>query len=292
MQPQALSRSRVLLALALVAGLAGLPACGGSGGGGGNVDASRRDPYVQTETPTSVVLRWRTPTATDARVEFGAAPGALDQVAVSAAVLRDHAVTVTGLNPDQRYYYAVGDADARVAGGDEAHFFTTAPAPLTDRLTRVWVVGDVGTAEPTELLVRDGAATFEAGHAPDLWLALGDNAYENGTDADYQRAVFNVFPALLATTPLWPTFGNHDDIASDAATERGPYFDLFTLPTAAEAGGVPSGTEAYYAFDYGDAHFVSLDSTNRNLAPRGPMLTWLAQDVAATQARWIVAFWH
>ena len=43
-------------------------------------------------------------------------------------------------------------------------------------------------------------------------------------------------------------------------TETGPYFDIFSLPTKAEAGGLASGTEAYYSFDYGNIHFVVLDS--------------------------------
>ena len=59
---------------------------------------------------------------------------------------------------------------------------------------------------------------------------------------------------------LWPTLGNHDGHAADSSTQTGPYYDIFTLPTAAEAGGVASGTEAYYSFDYGNIHFVWLDS--------------------------------
>ena len=35
---------------------------------------------------------------------------------------------------------------------------------------------------------------------------------------------------------------------------------MFSFPTAGEAGGVASGTEAYYSFDYGNVHFIVLDS--------------------------------
>jgi hypothetical protein len=31
----------------------------------------------------------------------------------------------------------------------------------------------------------------------DLWLMLGDNAYNNGLDHEYQAAVFNAYPAML-----------------------------------------------------------------------------------------------
>ncbi len=90
---------------------------------------------------------------------------------------------------------------------------------------------------------------------------------------------------------LWPTRGNHDFVYSGAGND---YYDHFTLPTAGEAGGVPSSSEAWYAFDHGDVHFICLDSEGSSLAPGSPMLTWLAADLAATDTdqQWIIAFWH
>ncbi|NIQ19604.1 MAG: hypothetical protein GTN95_05275, partial [Gammaproteobacteria bacterium] len=70
------------------------------------------------------------------------------------------------------------------------------------------------------------------------------------------------------------------------------YYDIFTLPAAAEAGGLSSGTEAYYSFDYGNIHFVVLDSFETDRSVGGAMLTWLAADLAANTRDWIVAYWH
>ncbi len=64
------------------------------------------------------------------------------------------------------------------------------------------------------------------------------------------------------------------------------------MPTAGESGGLASGTEAYYSFDYANVHFVCLDSEGSNSNPAGAMMTWLAADLAATNQDWIVAFWH
>jgi hypothetical protein len=42
---------------------------------------------------------------------------------------------------------------------------------------------------------------------------------------------------------------------------------MFTFPRNAESGGVASGTEHYYSFDFGNIHFVCLDSmTGESLA--------------------------
>jgi len=97
---------------------------------------------------------------------------------------------------------------------------------------------------------------------------------------------------VLRGSVLWPTLGNHDAHSADSATESGPYFDNFTLPRNAEAGGLPSGTEAYYSFDWANVHLVCLDSAEGDLSADGPMLSWLQDDLAAAQGDWIVAFWH
>jgi hypothetical protein len=118
---------------------------------------------------------------------------------------------------------------------------------------------------------------------------LGDNAYDSGTDAQYQAAVFNMYPTLLRNTPLWPTRGNHDVLYSGANND---YYELFTLPKSAEIGGIASGTEAYYSFDYANTHFVCLDSEGSDRSVGGPMAVWLRADLAATPRDWVIAYWH
>jgi hypothetical protein len=63
-------------------------------------------------------------------------------------------------------------------------------------------------------------------------------------------------------------------------------------PAEGEAGGLASGTERYYSFDYANIHLVCLDAMTSDRSPAGPMLTWLEEDLAATDKAWIIAFWH
>jgi hypothetical protein len=74
--------------------------------------------------------------------------------------------------------------------------------------------------------------------------------------------------------------------------QTGPYYDAYVLPTAAEAGGIASGTEAYYAFDYGNVNFIVLDSYETSRSTTGAMARWLEADLAATTQDWIIAFFH
>jgi hypothetical protein len=279
--------------LLLVAGLLGPAAAPGVPWAVGRTPpAVTRGPYLQLATPASVVVRWRTDVPTVGRVCVGPAPGALATCHDEAASGTEHAVTLGGLAPATSYHYAVGTPWATLAGDDAGHRFTTAPRPGTAVPTRVWVLGDSGTAEAGARAVRDAYLAHAGSRPADVWLMLGDNAYPAGTDEEYQAAVFDTYPAVLRQTPLWPVLGNHDGQSSSSTTGTGPYYDAFTLPAAGEAGGVPSGTEAYYSFDHGSVHFVALDSFGSDRSVDGPMLTWLRQDLAATTRPWVVAFWH
>ncbi|MCI0636216.1 MAG: fibronectin type III domain-containing protein, partial [Actinobacteria bacterium] len=150
-----------------------------------------RSPYLQRGTATGLTVRWRTDAPTTGSVRYGLAPGSLDSIAEETAASSDHAVTLAGLTPDTRYYYAVGHGSIVLAGGDADHSFVTAPVPGTPKPTRVWVLGDSGTADARAAAVRDAYLGFAGERHTDLWLMLGDNAYDSGTDAEYQAAVFD-----------------------------------------------------------------------------------------------------
>jgi len=251
-----------------------------------------RGPYLQQVTPSSVIIRWRTDIATDAVVRYGITTGALNLSAAGNQSGTEHEVLVSGLTPGSAYYYSVGDLAGTLAGGDSSYKFRASPTNVASGSVRIWVIGDSGTANSSARAVRDAYLEFSGDRAADIWLMLGDNAYQDGTDAEYQSAVFDMYPMILRNTPLWPTLGNHDGHSADSNNELGPYFDIFTLPRNGEAGGIASGTEAYYSFDYGNIHFVTLDSYQTDRSVGGAMLTWLENDLATTSQEWLVAFWH
>jgi hypothetical protein len=239
-------------------------------------------PYVQMGTSTGMTIRWRTDRPDPGRVLYGSAVGALNGTADQGAAITDHAVALTGLEPGHRYYYAIADAAGVIAGGDASCWFTTAPAPGARGPERIWVIGDSGTADAGAAAVRDAFAAYTGNRTPDVWLMLGDNAYDKGTDAEYQKAVFAMYPQMLRNVVLWPARGNHDASLPVFAGD-------FTLPANGEAGGVRSGTESYYSFDYGEIHFICLDSQGSSRLPTGPMANWLRADLAADGSEWTIS---
>ena len=252
-----------------------------------------RGPYLQLQTDDAITVRWRTDIATDSVVRYGTAVDNLDQAVSVPGSTTEHRVRLEGLPSGQQYYYSVGDSIAPLAGdGDASFHFRTAPPPGAPEATRIWVIGDSGTADANAAAVRDAYVAWAGANPADFWLMLGDNAYNDGTDAEYQAAVFNTYPEILRQLPLWATLGNHDGHSADSGTQSGPYYDIFELPTAGEAGGLASGTEAYYSFDYANIHFICLDSYDTSRAPGGAMLSWLEADLAMNDQPWVIAFWH
>jgi hypothetical protein len=303
---------------------------------GVETDSSRL--FLQQVSSTSAIIKWRGE-ATQACI--GTDATALDTLIVATETDADHKeALVADLSADTTYYYSVGGAPTAPAGQG----FNTAPETgvlPSDGNTRIWLVGDSGTGGDDEredhegeaAAVRDGMLSFveaSGGEALDVFVMLGDNAYEVGTDFNYQQAVFETYPEQLKSTSLVTTIGNHemgmgeidlcffvsalpcgiqflengglssssdpnDWVAAIGDTpSRMPYLDIFSLPANGEAGGVPSGTEQYYSVDTGNVHIVSLDSqvSARDESQRATMRQWLTDDLSSNESDWTIVILH
>jgi hypothetical protein len=265
-----------------------------------------RQPYLQAVSQSSVVVAWQTDLSVGARsvVRYGTSHENLSASASDNAVtaasnpsVRNHAVLIGGLLAGTRYYYDVATEGGSVlAGPSSEHFFVTAPPTGARTAFSFWVVADAGTNAADQLAVRDAMLALTASDPPDLFLQVGDMAYPNGTDAAFTSATFGVYASTLVHTPLFTAVGNHEasDGSSDSPTQTGPYFEAFAPPIGGEAGGAPSGTEAYYSFDYGMVHFIVLDSDDSSVEPGSSQMTWLAADLDAIgqSQQWVIAAFH
>ena len=68
--------------------------------------------------------------------------------------------------PATPYYYSVGNGIATLAGDDADHFFVTAPLTGTAQPTRIWVLGDSGTANASARAVRDAYLNLTGDDTP------------------------------------------------------------------------------------------------------------------------------
>lgn len=257
-----------------------------------------RGPYLQSGTPTSVVVKWRTDIPTQSVVHYGKTLKSLSKKASNNALTTEHEVALSGLFPDTKYYFNVGNKSEVLSKSDSGEMYIiTPPTAGTKQFVRAWILGDAGTANNNQREVRDAYYDY-VDDAPqnkgktDMMLFLGDNAYGSGTDEQYQNALFDIYDDMLKKSVAWSCLGNHDGKSADSATQSGPYYDIFTFPTNAQAGGTASGTEAYYSFDYANIHFIILDSHHTSREVGGAMYNWTKADIQNTKQDWIVTLFH
>ncbi len=274
-----------------------------------------RAPYVQLTTHDSARLVWRTHGKNPGQVRFGLSPEKLHRVVgdhqilertsdqSSAAPLHksvasgihQYEATLEGLKPRTTYYYAIYDKKGnRLTPADASYRVKTHPIPGEAAPVYFWVVGDSGTGGRAQAQVHEAMVAFnkEQQRELDLYLHVGDMAYGSGTDDEFSNRFFKMYEPTLRQTVCWASMGNHEGRTSKGETGVGPYYDAYICPTEAEAGGLPSGKEAYYSFDYGRVHFICLDSHDLDRRPSGAMARWLKADLEKTKAEFLVAFFH
>ncbi len=276
-----------------------------------------RGPYLQLATPNSIAIVWRVVGNTIPSVRYGRDANQLENewkqrdgviLRLSPDQPRDpehprlHSAPantmqieahLTGLEPNTKYYYAIYDGDTKLFG-DDTCYFVTHPASNDAQPLHVWVVGDSGTGGAAQAAVHASMRSYVQDHSIslDMFVHVGDMAYSDGTDDQFQNNFFKVYEPTLRHTVCWPAIGNHEGHTSKGLNGQGPYFDGYVVPTRAEAGGVASGTEAYYSFDYAGVHFISLDSHDLDRKPEGAMAQWLKADLEKVRSDWIVCFFH
>jgi hypothetical protein len=108
-------------------------------------------------------------------------------------------------------------------------------------------------------------------------LTLGDNAYDDGSLAQYMSFYDPNWGRFKTNTK--PTTGNHEFHIPNAQG----FHDYFG----------PIAPDQYYSYDLGSWHFIALaSSAGISPAAGGAEETWLRTDLAAHPNRCTVAYWH
>jgi predicted phosphodiesterase len=202
----------------------------------------KKGPYLQMVTKESVWVMWETEQSTQGKVTVKS-PTSPDIVVAESAPARMHEVEITGLKAGSRYRYEV---DPGNGGEKQVGELTTAPNS-GDPFSFV-VFGDTrsNTGAHRQVVERVRA------EVPDFILATGDMVNEGTLEAEWQT-FFEVERDLLRDNPFFPAIGNHDREPRPARTAEN-YRKYFHVPADTK------DPERYYAFTYGNARFVVLDS--------------------------------
>lgn len=256
----------------------------------GSFYSGARAPYLQLPAPDAMTLRWQTPEKGIAEIRYGFVPEQLVYKEREKIPTAGHEIRLSGLRPNSRYYYTIS-MDGKFLYGGSQSWFETLPAASDNISTRFVVLGDPGYHSNRQIEVRDAISAWLKSRPRnnrsdfDFLLTTGDNAYQSGSNEQFQTGFFTPYTDWLRNIPVWPAYGNHD-------ARRWAFFDIFSLPANAESGGYPSGTEHYYSFNVASVHVVVLDTQASSLARDGAQLAWLIKDLQQNQQAWTVVVSH
>jgi acid phosphatase type 7 len=261
-------------------------------------------PYLQTPTPHSVWVTWKTSSGVQSLVEFGTSANNLDQsIEGTHEVLSDvgypanyfyHSVQLTNLQPNTKYYYKITTGNQTSAICNFKTFPLAGQAATPDGHLRFLIMGDNQLKEPRfdSLVAAAKRNMYEKwGGDPcdnvSFTMMVGDQV-DVGTLDHYEFVHFDKNKALSPYLPIMTIVGNHETYGTLQMNGYYKHFHLNNMPYQ----GINSGTENYYAFQLGNVLFVCTSTEHTSVT----QFNWVKQVVNAANTDptvdWIITMGH
>lgn len=258
------------------------------------VDASNIRQVITADSTTSRTFMWQSDYAEENPVvEYRQAgdDDSLMQLPASSDAFSDDGVTtyihtaaVSDLKPGTAYEYRVGAGDKRSSWQSfhtaQGHDFKALIFPDSQSSDySVWAA----TAQPA----------WQRNQDAQFFINMGD-LVDNGQDHYQWNAWFDVVGDMIARIPVVPLLGNHETYNKDWKVRMPEaYLHLFALPRIDRE----KYQNQFYSFDYGDVHFVVLNTQSQELADFEPSLdedevAWFKEDMAKTTKKWKIVLMH
>lgn len=205
-----------------------------------------------------------------------------------------HHGLLSDLEPGTQYRYRVSGVGAFGEREFVSDVFDieTLPAPITYPV-RIGIVTDTGISDRVDHLSESNNTII--GHLLNdpvqFILGVGDYAYANREarfrfPEDAIAAWLQEWQPVLARTPFYPQWGNHDCCHWEST---GLWTPLFRLP----ASDAPDGLS--YSFAVGNVYFLSVFAPGvEHVLPSRQMLEWLDKELEAAREKhsWLVVYQH
>lgn len=207
-------------------------------------------------------------------------------LATSAEEMNVHTVTLTQLLPGTAYEYRVGSEK----NWSDWYAFKTEASNAS--AFKAIVFGDSQSSD-YGVWEKTAQAAWQTHEDARFFINMGD-LVDIGSHYDQWKSWFNGGAGMLTAIPVAAISGNHENyLPGGTFSPASLYLALFPLPQNG-----PDGLEGQaYSFDYGDVHFVALDSQEQELESFEPQLIakqqkWLEEDLKATQKPWKIVLVH
>jgi len=208
----------------------------------------RKGPYLQNVNPEGITVMWHAEPALAGRVVVEGPGLPPDGRVIDVDKTRIPEVVIAGLRPATRYRYRV-----ELAGETYPGEFATSPEVGSTAPFSFVVFGDTRSNSENHRRVMDRANA----EVPDFVLGTGD-LVDRGDREDMWQTFFDVEHRVLRDNVLFPALGNHDRQGQGRTADN--FRTYFSVPENSPDPG------RYYAFSYGNARFLVLDSNAYSFA--------------------------
>ena len=235
-----------------------------------------RAPYIQGPEENSCYIAWLSNNKTRGKVEYGLSTS-YGSVVEEDSLRNRHAVHLTNLKPNTRYYYVVTVDNIVLSEGN--YFYTK--KPVSKKEVSFLIFGDSGVANSTQYKI---ASLMEKQvDEIDFLLHVGDVNQNNGQE--YDDIFYKPYKNIVAKKNVYLAVGNHDTYFDQAET----YLREFILPNNNS-----QNSERYYSFSWGNVFFICLDS-NLDYLPGSVLNKFLESELNSAKrdaADWTMIYFH
>jgi len=244
-----------------------------------------RGPYIQNLKTSSVEVLWRTDVPTESRVEIRRQGSRKKNLYYSNVPTTTHQMQVPGLQADTFYEYRVGFGKGRGMLSEPTMFHTFAGADAIE-LEFIAFGDHRNYPEDHRAVVLAVLEKAEERGFPRFVLDTGDYTGQGEHKTDFwDEQFFEPARGLIERVCYFPVIGNHESYSKHP---RIPfrYLENFSVPTE------NSGTEYYYSFDFGNAHFCMIDVYASKFHEGSKQYEWIRQDLKKSPKPWKFAAMH
>lgn len=225
-----------------------------------------KGPYLQNVTTNSIVVMWETNNNSLGTVEYWVKGSNDISSAKDKKEVKIHEIKIP-LESDTNYEYKVkvGSVESEVHGfvsapQKEKEFYFAAYGDTRSHPKIAKVIGDLIWKQKPAFVIHTGDFNRD-GVRYRLW----------------DKEFFSPEKNMLADTPLFPVFGNHE-------RDGKLYYDFFSTPTN-------SGNEDWYSFDYSNVHFTILN-TEKDCIKGSEQLKWFEKELSEAKQFWKIVVIH
>jgi len=227
-------------------------------------------PYLQYATPTSIIIKWETIQPIIGTVSYSQ-DKSYSIVKDEQSPAKIHEIKLEGLKPGTLYHYTVSFENTVL----EPASFTTAPMPGT-RNWRMVAYGDNRTYPETHRRIVTQILKLN----PSMIIHSGDLVSSGDSYEQWKNEYFDPMKGLSENVTVFPSLGNHERNSPH-------YYEYMSLPD--------ENGESYYAFDYGNAHFIALNSNanEESFDIDSEQTQWLIKNLKENaDAEWKIVYFH